>query len=84
VKEQDEDFARSFVEHMMDYGLSKEDKKKVQVKTIREIPETKTKYKCLICEEFFDTKTAKGKMHMAKHGLNLRGALRLGKCKVVG
>jgi len=44
-------------------------------------PKKSTIYKCLKCDEVFDTKTAKGKMHMAKHGLNLKYALKNGLVK---
>jgi len=44
---------------------------------------TEIKYKCLICNEIFDTKTGKGKMHMAGHGYSLEGALAQGKAKIL-
>lgn len=82
VREQDEDFARSLVEHMIDHGLSGEDKKRVQLKEIREAPAPKpSKYKCLVCGEVFDTRTGKGKMHMAGHGYNLEWSVKSGKAR---
>jgi len=38
-----------------------------------------SKFLCLICNETFDSRTGKGKMHMAGHGYSLEGALQLGK-----
>jgi len=56
---------------------------KVQVKYEIESPKPSI-YQCLIDGEIFDTRTGKGKMHMAtKHGLNLQGALRQGKVKLI-
>jgi len=49
------------------------------------VPSKARKYRCLICGETFDTKTGKGRMHMAyRHGYNLEGALILGKAEEVG
>ena len=40
-----------------------------------------TKYKCLICGEQFESNVGKGNKHshMASHGYNLSGAIRLKK-----
>lgn len=82
VKEQDEYFARSLVEYMIDHGLIGEDKKRVELKRIREAPAPRpSRYECLVCGEVFDTRTGKGKMHIASHGYNFQWSLEKGKAR---
>lgn len=68
------------------YELSPNDSDKIYVdgKLIsKPKPPKPSLFLCTICNEEFDTRTGKGKMHMSGHGYSLKGAIAQGKAKVV-
>ena len=73
VVEQNGYLARSLVEYAIQQTS---EPSKFRIVSIQEVVSKAGLYKCNVCGEVFDTHTGEGKMHMAKHGRNLKYAIK--------